>query len=52
MKKMIKKTIVTFTLVLSFLLTGISPLGASDAANANEGILLIHDGPSLDGETH
>ena len=48
--KTITKAIVVLSLALSFLIAG--AMGTSYVANLNEGILLAHDGPSLDGETH
>ena len=48
--KTITKAIVALSLALAFLLANV--LGTSYVANLNEGLLLAHDGPSLDAITH
>lgn len=50
MKKSIIKTLATLTLALSLVFTG--AVAADVSEDANYGIMLLHDGPSLDFETH
>lgn len=52
MKKSLIKTIVTLTLALSFLFTGVFAVSNSYVASTNSDVLLAHDGPSLDRITH
>lgn len=46
------KTFVALALILSFLMTGAFAVTTTYTANLNEGVLLAHDGPSLDRITH
>ena len=48
----ITKSIVALTLALSFLVAGAFVCTSTYVAGLNEGVMVAHDGPSLDAITH
>ena len=48
----ITKSIVAGTLALSFLVAGAFVCTSTYVADLNEGVMVAHDGPTLDAETH